>query len=143
MKKRLLCVAALIVAVISFALAGCTDEKDPLVIKDTDNYVVIRADSEQLKIDGNTTLLDYMNALKEKNELDFEISGGMVVSVDGVANASDFSSCWMLYTSDEGNSNSAWGTALYKEKEYGSATLGCEQLKVKDGELYIWYYQSF
>ena len=65
----------------------------------------------------------------------------MVVSVNGIANADP--SYWMLYTSDADNANAAWGTAEYKGEKYGSAMFGAEKLKIKNGEIYIWVYQSF
>jgi hypothetical protein len=49
----------------------------------------------------------------------------------------------MIYTTDEDNSNTAWGLVEYNGKTYGSAMYGAEELKVKQGESYIWLYQSF
>ena len=71
------------------------------------------------------------------------VKDGMIVSVNGIDNPADFSSCWMLYTSDPENSNSAWGTVEYNKVEYGSAVSGAEALKIKPDHIYIWVYQSF
>ena len=141
MKKRFVFVAAVIAAVCAFISACTPIEKEPLVIKESDKHIVITADSERVSITNDTTLLDYMNSLKQSGELEFEIANGMVVSVNGIANADP--SYWMLYTSDADNANAAWGTAEYKGEKYGSAMFGAEKLKIKNGEIYIWVYQSF
>ena len=75
--------------------------------------------------------------------VDFEVSDGMITSINGIENPADWSACWMLYTDDTENSNTEWGTVEYKEKTYGSSMWGGETLKVKNGCVYIWVYQSF
>ena len=122
-------------------LSGC--KKEPLVIKDSDTYIVIKTTQEAM--DGKTDmfLIDYMKILKEKGELELEIENGMITSINGIDNPADFSSCWMLYTSDAENSNAAWGTVEYEGKEYGSAVSGAEALKIKPDQLYIWVFKSF
>ncbi len=134
------CVLVIVVGLFSFV--GCSP-KEPLVIKESDTYIVINASNEQMTISDNTTLLDYMKSLKDDGQLTFEISNGMVSSVNGIENPSDWSSCWMLYTSDTDNANLAWGTIEYNGKVYGSAILGAESLTIKDGCIYIWVFQSF
>jgi len=111
-------------------------------IKESDTYIIITVSNEQMELNSNTTLVDYMNSLKDDGKLDFEMDNGMVSSVNGIENPSDWSSCWMLYTSDADNANSAWGTVEYKGKIYGSAMFGAESLKVKDGCIYIWIFKS-
>ena len=122
-------------------LSGC--KKEPLVIKDSDTYIVIKTTQEAM--DGKTDmfLIDYMKILKEKGELELEIENGMITSINGIDNPADFSSCWMLYTSDEELSNVAWGTVEYEGKEYNSAVSGAETLKIKPDQLYIWVFKSF
>ncbi len=122
-------------------LASCKQE--PLVIKDSDTCIVIKTTKEAL--DGNTEmlLLDYMAELKEKGEIDYSVENGMITEINNIENPSDFSKCWMLYTSDTENSNSAWGTVEYDGKEYGSAIVGAEMLKIKPDHLYIWVFKSF
>ena len=95
-------------------------------------------------IDGTAdmVLIDYMNKLVSEGELTCKISNGMITSINGIENPADYSSCWMLYTSDEDNANAAWGTAEYQGKEYGSAISGAETLKIKPDQLYIWVYKS-
>ena len=122
-------------------LSGCRSE--PLVIKDSDTYIVIKTTQEAIGEEKDMLLIDYMAKLKEKGELEFEIVNGMITSINGIENPADYSSCWMLYTSDEELSNSAWGIVEYEGKEYGSAISGAETLPIKADRLYIWVFKSF
>ena len=121
-----------------------TPETDPatnLVI--TDDLIIIKITQEALAGATDMTLMDYMSKLKEKGELEYSISDGMITSINGIDNPVDYSKCWMLYTSDADNANAAWGTVEYEGKEYGSAISGAETLKIKQDQLYIWVYKSF
>lgn len=142
MKKLFNAIIAITLSVIVFSFFGCSS-KEPLVIKESDTYIVITVSNEQMDITNTTTLVDYMNSLKDDGQLTFEINNGMVSSVNGIDNPSDWSSCWMIYTSDTDNANSAWGTIEYNGNIYGSAILGAESLIVKDGCIYIWVFQAF
>lgn len=137
MKRKIISFFSLILALLitSFVFVGC--KKTP--VKLDGDYIVITAEEDA----NGKTLLAYMNELKAQDKISFELANGMVTSINGKANAADFSSCWMLYTSDSENANEAWGIVEYEEKNYGSATLGAEELLVKSGEIYIWWYQSF
>ena len=123
-------------------LSGCI-QKEPLVIKDSDTYIVIKTTQEAMDDQTDMLLIDYMAKLKEKGQLEFEIANGMITSINGIENPADYSSCWMLYTSDEELSNSAWGIVEYEGKQYGSAISGAETLQIKADQLYIWVYKSF
>lgn len=136
MKKT---VSAILALVLCTSLLCACQKKEPLVIRDSDTCVVIRVEEGTEEM----ALTEYMTALKQKGELDFTMENGMVTEMNGQKNAADYSSCWMLYTSDPDFSNPAWGVAEYDGKEYGSAALGANELKVQAGELYIWVYQSF
>ena len=93
--------------------------------------------------DGDDMLITAMNDLKAENKLQFEIVGGMVVSIGGLENAADYSACWMLYTTDKELSNSEWGVVEYNGQNLGSAIVGAESLPVKAGKYYVWSYQTF
>ncbi len=131
--KKLLSIITVLVIAISMTLVGCGKSK--IVIKENDEYIVIHAEENV----SNISLTDYMKKL----EVDFEIEGGFVNSVNGIKNKSDYSKCWMLYTDDEENSNDDYGTVEYKGKVYGQSNLGADALQVKGGKTYIWIYQSF
>ena len=139
--KKLISFLLTVTLLAGMLLTGC--KKEPLVIKDSDTYIVIKTTEEAM--DGKTDLLliDYMKTLKEKGELEFEIENGMITSINGIENPADYSSCWMLYTSDADNANASWGTVEYEGKEYGSAISGAETLKIKADQLYIWVFKSF
>ena len=118
-----------------------TDPETNLVI--TDDHVIIKITQEALNGETDMTLMDYMEELKNKGELEFVVKDGMITAINGIENPADYSSCWMLYTSDADNANASWGTVEYEGKEYGSAISGAETLKIKADQLYIWVYKSF
>lgn len=138
--KRLSCLLAILL-VCSMLLPGCQNE--PLVIKDSDTYIVVKTTEESLAGKTDMCLIDYMNELAQKGELSCTIKNGMITSINGIENPADFSSCWMLYTSDADNANAAWGIVEYEGVEYGSAISGAETLKIKPDQLYIWVFKSF
>ena len=111
--------------------------QEPLVIKETDTFVVITAQT-----DKDLTLIEYINTLDEYSG-DFVIENGMVTAINGVQNKPDWSECWMIYTSDTEMANKTWGEIEYKGETYGSAILGASELKVKNGCLYFFVYQGF
>ena len=151
MKKSLSLLLVMIITCV-LLLPGCqpdklvieTPEADPetnLVI--TDDHVIIKITQEALDGATDMTLMTYMETLKDNGELEFAVSDGMITSINGIENPADYSSCWMLYTSDEDNANKAWGIVEYEGKEYGSAISGAETLVIKADQLYIWGYKSF
>ncbi len=138
MNKILTVVLTLTIIITSAFLTACT--KEPLVIKESDTYVVIKVETDKTDL----TLASYMASLEEYKDM-FVIKNGMVESINGIENAADWSACWMIYTDDyrEEFSNSAWGTIVYKDKTYNSAAFGAEKLIVKNDCTYIFVYQSF
>lgn len=142
MQKILSLMLVLVILSCTLMLSGC-QKPEPLVIKDSDTYIVIKTTAEAMEGATDMTLMDYMTKLKEKGELEFVIRDGMITSINGIDNPADYSSCWMLYTSDGDNANASWGTVEYEGKEYGSAISGAETLKIKADQLYIWVYKSF
>lgn len=139
--KRLSCLFIVVLLICSVLLPGCKSE--PLVIKDSDTYIVIKTTQKTLEGKEEMFLIDYMNELAQKGELECTIEDGMITSINGIKNPADFSSCWMLYTSDTENSNEAWGTVEYEGVQYASAISGAEVLKLKPDQLYIWVFKSF
>lgn len=134
--KRLKVILSLVcVFVCACLFFGC---QKGTVKLDGDYLVIVAGEVEE-----NLTLEEYMDRLQAEGKFSYEQSGGMVISIDGKANDSDYNPCWMLYTSDAENSNAQWGSVEYEGKVYYSASLGMESLIVKSGETYIWWYQTF
>ena len=131
--KKFTTILATLMLLLSLALVGC--KKAPIIVKESDDYVVITATS----VEENTTLAEYM---QQSNSDMFVIENGMVVSINGLSNAQDWSACWMLYTDDADVSDTAYSIE-YTGKIYGSALYGAESLTVKSGKTYIWIYQTF
>ena len=130
MKRATIFLFSLILS-LAFCLSfvACNQEAKPVVITVSEEVA-----------DG-TTLLAYMEDMQADGTISFSVQGGMVSEINGVENGTN--SYWMLYTSDENNANTAWGTYEYEGQTLGSATLGAETLTVVGGEVYIWVYQSF
>jgi len=141
MKKTLSVLLVILILAGTMLLTGCKSE--PLVIKDSDTYIVVKTTKEAIGDKADMLLIEYMETLKQKGELEFAVKDGMITSINGIDNPADYSSCWMLYTSDTENSNAAWGTVQYNGTEYASAVSGAEALKVKPDQLYIWVFKSF
>ncbi len=112
-----------------FCFVGCNENVEPVVI------TISQSVSE------NTTLLAVMQQQKNAGELDFEMENGMIVQIGEAKNTTN--SFWMLYTTDTENANEQWGTFAWNGETLGSALLGAETLVVKQGEAYVWVYQSF
>ncbi|MBO5324525.1 MAG: hypothetical protein J6A88_10615 [Oscillospiraceae bacterium] len=146
-RKILSCLLAMLILASTMLLAGCQNDplvnNKPLVIKDSDTYIVIKTTQEAIGGKEDMLLIEYMQMLKEDGQLEFEVENGMITSINGIENPADFSSCWMLYTSDETLSNAGWGVVEYEGKQYGSAVSGAETLQIKADQLYIWVYKSF
>ena len=138
MKKISKLIAIALLAVTAVCLVGCTKK-----VQTFENSIVIKADAKYFAIDDDTVFLDYMNKLKEDEQITFTIVDGMITSINGVENPADWSKCWMLYTDDEEYANSAWGEVTVDGKTYYSATLGAESLPIKDGKTYVWSFVSF
>lgn len=109
------------------------------IVSKTDTMVVIKVN----EADEFATLIDAMTYLKDNEELTFEIAGGMITSIEGKENPTDWSACWMLYTSDSEMANVEWGTVVFDGNTYGSAILGANELSVTAGQYYVWSYDTF
>ena len=141
MKKKFLTLIVVTIMLTICLLAGCASGHKEPIIPD-ENTVVISIEKGDLNGE-ELSLSAYMDILKEEGKLDYTSSNGMITSLNGIDNASDYSSCWMLYTSDDENANEAWGTVVYDGSNYASSMYGADELKVKEGCLYIWAYITF
>lgn len=110
-----------------------------LVEETTETCVVIKVNKAQ----DSQTVLDVMQALQAEGKMSYTLSGTMLQSINGKENPTDWSACWMLYTSDAEMANAEWGTYTYNDVVYGSAILGADAMPVIDGAYYIWVYTTF
>ena len=131
MKKLTNIFALLLLVVCSLCLFSCDKTADD---------VVISVDGTKIQIEDKT-LKDYMDYLVSEGELSYLFSNGMITEVNGVKNGTN--QYWMIYTNDFEYSNTAWGTYEKDGVTYSSATLGIEELPIKDGAIYILTYQNF
>lgn len=142
MKRKILSLFLVIFSL--FCLVACDKENNTgalsceVVLEESTRVVISVSDK-----DGSFTVLDCMELLQEKGEISYKISSGMITEINGKENTADFSSCWMLYTSDTEMSNSEWGTIDCDGKTLASAIVGADTLTVISGGVYIWEYQTF
>ena len=141
--KNLTKALSLCLVIITLGLCFASCKEEPLVIKDSDTFIVIKTTEKALDGKENMMLIDYMEMLRDDGELEFKVNSGMITSINGYDNPADYSKCWMLYTSDSDFSSSEWGTVEYQGVEYGSAILGAEMLVIKPNQTYIWVFKSF
>ena len=142
MKKiRSFCFALFATILSLFVLVSCDscDEgrAKSTVVEKSDTLVVIKTTDVQ----GRYSLEDCLDDLEDAGTLSVEEENGMIVSLNGVANQG--SSYWFIYTSDEQSVNKTWGSCEYAGKTYYSAALGVEELKEKEGALYIFVYETY
>lgn len=141
MKRKIISFISLLATAIFCAVCMISCGSDAVkasVTESSEKLLVIQVEES----DGKATLKDAMEKLKEDGKIAYEADAtGMVISIGETANTT--SSFWMLYTSDEDNANTEWGTYTYGEKELGSAVLGASLLVVEKDATYIWVYQTF
>lgn len=132
----LICMVALCVCCLVSCEEGSATGK---IVKATDTLVVIQVE----ETDGAATLFDVMETLQKDGELTYTLSGTMLQSLNGKENPADYSSCWMLYTSDSVMGNAEWGAYDYEGTTCLSAIVGGDALRVIEGAYYVWVYKTF
>ena len=136
--KKVIAILLLVVSVCTLTFA-CS-KKEPTVIKDTDEFIVLKPTADY----AGKKLIEFMDHVKSQGTLDYTSDtsayGAFIDSVNGIKNSGN--NYWMLYTDDEDNSNSVWGEISYKDKVYASAALGASDLVIKAGCPYIWVYTA-
>ena len=131
MRKKLFVGLARLLCVLSFCMffSACN-------VRKVDDVVLVAENVME-----GQTLLSYMADCQEDGKITFSVQDGMVVKMNGVANTTK--SFWMLYTTDTENANQSWGTYTHNGETLGSAMYGAESLIIKNGETYVWTYQTF
>ena len=141
----ILCAAVLALA--SFALFGCGEEKGKVtLLEKSEKFVVIEAN------ETSGSLYDGLTYLKENGELDFESTGSgemlFLTSVNGYAADGAKNEFWGIYTSlteldGVTYSTAEFGTYTYSGTAYYSASYGCTGLPLVEGEVYILAISTF
>ena len=134
--KRL---AVVFTCITSCFFVGCKGVDDDVTPTAYDDAVKIQITATVTDL-TDTTLEEYMTAMRQDGLIEYTIEYGMVSSINGRANADG--KYWMIYTSDEENSNPDY-CIEYGFARYYSALYGAETLKVKEGDVYVWAYHGF
>lgn len=135
--KKLLVITTTLVVIAAFFTA-CNK---PVVQTDTEVVITV-TDSVMKDIEGKY-LVDYLDALVEKEKLTYEATSGMIITINGTEAKAADNKYWLIYTSDADYSNSDWGTYEYDSVTYNSATKGIAELPLKADAVYIFVISQF
>ena len=141
MKKFLLAAS---LAVLVFAGCAGGGEANYYAEVSSEELVVFVAED----ISGDMSWRDYFDGLQEEGIITYSMDGSMLAELNGVSNASDYSSCWMLYsdlTELDGKiyGNAERGTYDYDGRQLVSCAYGLELMPVIEGYAYAAVYVTF
>ena len=141
MKKFLF---AALLAVLVFAGCAGGGEANYYAEVSSEELVVFVAED----ISGDMSWRDYFDGLQEEGIITYSMDGSMLAELNGVSNASDYSSCWMLYSDlteldGEIYGNAEWGTYDYDGRQLVSCAYGLELMPVIEGYAYAAVYVTF
>ena len=141
MKKFLLAAS---LAVLVFAGCAGGGEANYYAEVSSEELVVFVAED----ISGDVSWRDYFDGLQEEGIITYSMDGSMLAELNGVSNASDYSSCWMLYSDlteldGEIYGNAEWGTYDYDGRQLVSCAYGLELMPVIEGYAYAAVYVTF
>lgn len=145
MKKLLISALVCASAAVAFS-AACSNRSwaEEYTAEVSEGLVVFTAP----EIHGELSLREYFDGLVDEGIITYTLEGGMVSSINGVSNTSDFSSCWMFYSDLielDGviYGNTEWGTYEYEGKTLASCANGVETMPVVEGFTYAAVYETF
>ena len=141
MKKFLLAAS---LAVLVFAGCAGGGEANYYAEVSSEELVVFVAED----ISGDMSWRDYFDGLQEEGIITYSMDGSMLAELNGVSNASDYSSCWMLYSDlteldGEIYGNAERGTYDYDGRQLVSCAYGLELMPVIEGYTYAVVYVTF
>ena len=141
MKKFLLAAS---LAVLVFAGCAGGGESNYYAEVSSEELVVFVAED----ISGDMSWRDYFDGLQEEGIITYSMDGSMLAELNGVSNASDYSSCWMLYSDlteldGEIYGNAERGTYDYDGRQLVSCAYGLELMPVIEGYAYAAVYVTF
>ena len=141
MKKFLLAAS---LAVLVFAGCAGGGEANYYAEVSSEELVVFVAED----ISGDMSWRDYFDGLQEEGIITYSMDGSMLAELNGVSNASDYSSCWMLYSDlteldGEIYGNAEWGTYDYDGRQLVWCANGLELMPVIEGNAYAAVYVTF
>lgn len=131
---------ALVVSAV-FGMVACNKLSNPVQMKETE--IIIPLDSKVMSDIEGKHLIDYLNALQEKEFLTYDAPSGFIVTMnDRTADATQ-GEYWFIYTNDEENSNTDWGTYEVDGVTYGSAKFGIKDMPLKEGKTYVFVISKY
>jgi hypothetical protein len=138
MKKSIVLWIILIVQL--FTLTACS--KNPTItdkmIADKVAYVMEITD----EVAEGVTLYEYIIEDEEYKKV-FSFEGITIVGVNGLRNNWNMRKYWVPYNDNPLYSDGKLGEVTYNGKVYKSACVGIDEIIVKKGDTFIWYYRKY
>ena len=147
--------AAASAAAAALLLSGCGGNVVKVTNDDGSANYVMTVDADVTELDEQTTLYDYMCALREAGELTFEAElgeyGYFIVSVEGVENTAESATsgyAWTIYTDLSEldgviYSDASYDTWEYDGRQLASANYGISGLPAVEGYTYALVYSHY
>ena len=139
MKIFKICAAAACAAAMCSAFAGCANGVVKVESDDGSANYVFKVRGDVAELGDDTTLYDYMRALKERGELEFEAEKGdygyYITSVEGVSEKRELDG--VIYSSAE------YGTWDYDGLTLNSARYGVDGMPAVEGCTYALVYSAW
>ena len=158
MKKFVTLLLAALSAVVICVCAGCTKDGGNVKRTKIDEYssVILVASDDVLKLEGDVSLKDYLDALKSKGELDFKGENGsygyFLNSLDGkdnevISTVPAVGYSWMIYidflTLDGVPYASDYAVCEYNGQTLYSASYGVSGIPCVEGHTYAFVYEYY
>jgi len=134
MKKKLISLGIILCALCCADLSACTFNSYTINYDPTTLVISVGSAGSY----EGESFLSYMAFLQKGDKLTFTYAEGEVTSINDVANTD--SSMWLLYTSDEDNSDSSKGQLAYRGNTYNMSTLGVSEVIVRNNTTYAFGY---
>ena len=135
----------LVLSLLAASLVGCSGATEVELLFSDEKLVVFKVNS----VNGNATLLDALNALKEQGDLDFEVQSGSygayITKVNGKSEVSYGTSgySWMVYSNDADGSSTEFGMLSYQNETLGQTAAGVSTQTLKAGCIYALSYDRW
>jgi hypothetical protein len=153
MKTKILSLILSLFAIFAIlSLSACGENVTTTTIDDS-TAVVITAKSSIMTIDDNSTLQDYLVALKDKGEISFEgyegTYGYYITAINGKAESLTDCTYWAVFTDfttldgDDTIYATDYQTVEYKGKTLYSASYGVSGIPCVEGHTYAFVFTSY
>ena len=151
-KKIVLALVVLaLVCTTVFGLVACTKDA-PVEAKEfqlnsvasVSNIIAISVDSDIMADVTGKHLIDYLNALAQKDYFAYTTTGGFVTTINKITVDASKNQFWAIYTTDAENSSDDYAAPIVIDGDtYHSANYGIVDMPLKAGEKYLFKVSTY